>query len=417
MDPFIRKDAHLNRDLGKETMEMGSDGTTTEVPLTPSDSGNKTWEEAIEDPLQKPDPRNKLALAKWAFLYPLNFISVKTIPDCRQEKFAKYYVVSFFIAISWISLYSYVMVWMITIIGFTFGVPDTVMGLTFIAAGVSVPDALSGIAVVKEGHGDMAVSNAIGSNVFDILVCLGIPWFIKTAIISPGTYITIKSKGLVYSTLERAAIQFLMFLFRRFNYDAGIDNRLYKIIVIGEVNSGVDFHLKVLQFKKDLEVRLQLWDIAGQERFSKMTRAYFKGSVGAIKWKEELDEKCALPEGQNVPAILLSNKSDMPKHPNLPSDEEISKFVETNGFVPKWFKTSAKTGENIQECINFLIKVILKVDSWSTPYYTSPFGGCHSNYRDITPEVEDNREIKEEDQIDGPSQGPLHLTRQKSSFL
>ena len=37
----------------------------------------------------------------------------------------------------------------------------------------SVPDALSGIAVVKEGHGDMAVSNAIGSNVFDILVCLG----------------------------------------------------------------------------------------------------------------------------------------------------------------------------------------------------------------------------------------------------
>ena len=43
------------------------------------------------------------------------------------------------------------MVWMITIIGFTLGIPDTVMGLTFIAAGVSVPDALSGIAVVREG--------------------------------------------------------------------------------------------------------------------------------------------------------------------------------------------------------------------------------------------------------------------------
>lgn len=43
------------------------------------------------------------------------------------------------------------MVWMITIIGFTLGIPDTVMGLTFIAAGVSVPDALSGVAVVKEG--------------------------------------------------------------------------------------------------------------------------------------------------------------------------------------------------------------------------------------------------------------------------
>ena len=43
------------------------------------------------------------------------------------------------------------MVWMITIIGSTFMIPDTVMGLTFIAAGVSVPDALAGIAVVKEG--------------------------------------------------------------------------------------------------------------------------------------------------------------------------------------------------------------------------------------------------------------------------
>lgn len=68
------------------------------------------------------------------------------------------------------------MVWMITIIGFTLGIPDTVMGLTFVAAGVSVPDALSSIAVIKEGYGDMAVSNAVGSNVFDILVCLGLPW-------------------------------------------------------------------------------------------------------------------------------------------------------------------------------------------------------------------------------------------------
>ena len=90
------------------------------------------------------------------------------------------------------------MVWMITVIGFTFGIPDTVMGLTFIAAGVSVPDALSGIAVVREGHGDMAVSNAIGSNVFDILVCLGIPWFIQTAIINPGSEIKVLHKGSLF---------------------------------------------------------------------------------------------------------------------------------------------------------------------------------------------------------------------------
>lgn len=41
----------------------------------------------------------------------------------------------------------------------------------------------------------MAVSNAVGSNVFDILVCLGLPWFIKTAIIKPGSHVNVISKG------------------------------------------------------------------------------------------------------------------------------------------------------------------------------------------------------------------------------
>ena len=86
---------------------------------------------------------------------------------------------------------------MITVIGFTLGIPDTVMGLTFIAAGVSVPDCLSGVAVVKEGHADMAVSNAIGSNVFDFLMCLGIPWLIQTLFINPGEDVVIIHKGLL----------------------------------------------------------------------------------------------------------------------------------------------------------------------------------------------------------------------------
>ena len=83
-------------------------------------------------------------------------------------------------------------------------------------------------------------------------------------------------------------------------------SRLYKVIVVGEVATGksalirryvhnffgkisnyratlgVDFQLKILRFNDDLDIRLQLWDVAGQERFSSMTRAYYKGAVGAV---------------------------------------------------------------------------------------------------------------------------------------
>lgn len=45
------------------------------------------------------------------------------------------------------------------------------------------------------GYGDMAVSNAIGSNVFDILVCLGLPWFLQTAVFNPGSTVKVYSKG------------------------------------------------------------------------------------------------------------------------------------------------------------------------------------------------------------------------------
>lgn len=109
-------------------------------------------------------------------------------------------LISLIFSMVWISFYSYFMVWMITIIGSTLGIPDTVMGLTFVAAGVSVPDALSSIAVIKEGYGDMAVSNAVGSNVFDILICLGLPWFIQTAIIVPGSHVNVISKGWLFAS-------------------------------------------------------------------------------------------------------------------------------------------------------------------------------------------------------------------------
>ena len=54
------------------------------------------------------------------------------------------------------------MVWMAETLGFLIGVPPTIMGLTFLAAGTSVPDLITSVIVAKKGFGDMAVSSSIG---------------------------------------------------------------------------------------------------------------------------------------------------------------------------------------------------------------------------------------------------------------
>merc|ERR1711975_129744 len=68
------------------------------------------------------------------------------------------------------------MVWGAEILGDTAGIPASIMGLTFLAAGTSVPDLLSSVVVAVKGKGDMAVSSSIGSNIFDVLVGLPLPW-------------------------------------------------------------------------------------------------------------------------------------------------------------------------------------------------------------------------------------------------
>lgn len=51
----------------------------------------------------------------------------------------------------------------------------------------------------------MGISNSIGSNVFDVLLCLGLPWFLKAAffpVVPNEHYVTINSQGLVYSSIS-----------------------------------------------------------------------------------------------------------------------------------------------------------------------------------------------------------------------
>jgi len=65
---------------------------------------------------------------------------------------------------------------------------ETLMGLTFVAAGTSVPDLLSSVIVAKQGKGDMAVSSSIGSNIFDILIGLPGPWLFYALFEGEGSF-------------------------------------------------------------------------------------------------------------------------------------------------------------------------------------------------------------------------------------
>lgn len=60
----------------------------------------------------------------------------------------------------------------------------------------------------------MGFSNSIGSNTFDILVCLGLPWLIESSILTATDvdYIEIRSGGLAYSSVLLIASLFLLYL-------------------------------------------------------------------------------------------------------------------------------------------------------------------------------------------------------------
>ncbi|PIK48551.1 testis potassium dependent sodium/calcium exchanger [Apostichopus japonicus] len=124
-------------------------------------------------------------LLKWLLFcisFPFMCLFTWTVPNCSTPRYQRYYIASFIMSIVWIAALSFVMVTMVTKMGCMLQVDHYTMGLVVVAIGTSVPDALSSILVARDGFGDMAVSNAIGSNVFDINLGIGLPYFIRIVI-------------------------------------------------------------------------------------------------------------------------------------------------------------------------------------------------------------------------------------------
>ncbi|KAG1649722.1 Sodium/potassium/calcium exchanger Nckx30C [Nymphon striatum] len=88
-------------------------------------------------------------------------------------------------------------------------ISSAVMGLTFLAAGTSIPDLITSVIVARKGFGDMAVSSSVGSNLFDVTVGLPFPWILYNIIYYGEGGVPVQSKGMVCNIV----ILFAMLMF------------------------------------------------------------------------------------------------------------------------------------------------------------------------------------------------------------
>jgi len=176
---------------------------------------------------------------------------------------------------------------------------------------------------------------------------------------------------------------------------------MLKLLVIGDMNTGktslvnqfvhkkfdstykatiaCEFALKVLEINGST-VRVQLWDIAGQDRLGGISKLYCRDAVGAVvvsdvtsedslknvlQWKEQVDAHLAMQDGSHIPMVLLSNKYDLVENYKekeaFMTPSYLDDFAKKNGFV-KSFRTSAKMNAGVEEAFLFLINTVLQKD-------------------------------------------------------
>ena len=139
---------------------------------------------------------------------------------------------------------------------------------------------------------------------------------------------------------------------------------------------GADFSVKEVPYE-DYQLNLQIWDLAGQPRFSDVRGAYYAGSYGAlvvfdITRPETFDnidfwinELIKYNNNKLVPMIIIGNKSDLrgeaPKETQVPKQTAMAyaqTLTEWSDFKVQYIETSAKTGQNVHRAFETLVDTI-----------------------------------------------------------
>lgn len=144
---------------------------------------------------------------------------------------------------------------------------------------------------------------------------------------------------------------------------------------------GCEFALKIIELA-GIPHRVQLWDLAGQDRISAISRVYCRDaagvvvvcdlsreeSVGRVKaWKA-----CVEEQTKNIPMVLCCNKTDLMRGNWDTLHSRCEQLSEEAGFRGVFF-CSAKTGESVNEALLHLITEI-----WSAQAQASPQEETHS---------------------------------------
>ncbi|MEO1286324.1 MAG: calcium/sodium antiporter [Chloroflexota bacterium] len=133
--------------------------------------------EVFEEGRSQGQEKEKTILQRIMYVLDTPF---RLLPDVEKDK--RWTIPIFILSLASIAFACYFLVIGGEAFALAIGVPPSIVALTILAGGSSVPEMIGSAIVSRQGRGDMAISNAIGSNVFDILISLGLPLMIFTGL-------------------------------------------------------------------------------------------------------------------------------------------------------------------------------------------------------------------------------------------
>eukprot|EP00527_Entomoneis_sp_CCMP2396_P003315 CAMPEP_0198143406 /NCGR_PEP_ID=MMETSP1443-20131203/7265_1 /TAXON_ID=186043 /ORGANISM="Entomoneis sp., Strain CCMP2396" /LENGTH=632 /DNA_ID=CAMNT_0043806639 /DNA_START=103 /DNA_END=1998 /DNA_ORIENTATION=+ len=174
----------------------------------------------VESLIEFPSGKSNLEIFFFLVLFPVRALMHFTVPDVRtldsegnpNSTLAKAALATVS-CLAWLIVGSYAMVASLEALAGLLDIPDAVIGYTVSAAGTSLPNYVASAIAARNGLGNMAVSNALGSNTFNIMIGLGLPWVLYTSF---GTqfqpYNELRDEGITEGVFILAAILLLLVL-------------------------------------------------------------------------------------------------------------------------------------------------------------------------------------------------------------